>query len=257
MMIRAARAHAVAFFIGLWSCLAPLSASALEFDAMDASEKAAFGEAVRAYLMANPEVIMEAVEVLRTREAEAQADADRALVATLRDDLTQMEDVYVGGNPEGDVIFVEFLDYNCGYCRRFHPVTMAMLEENDDIRHIILEFPIQGEASVNAARFALSLRKLHGNAMYKAFHDSLMALDVATGDAALRQVADALGLDATEIEAGMMADDITNELTRNVTFADALQISGTPSWILGDYLGRGYVPLSDMRNRLDAVREAM
>ena len=83
-------------------------------------ERAQFRAEVRSYLMENPEVIMEAVALLQNREAEAQAQADLNLVGDNADAIFNDGFSWVGGNPEGDITLVEFLDYRCGYCKRAH-----------------------------------------------------------------------------------------------------------------------------------------
>ena len=97
-----------------------LPAHAFDLNSMSADEKEAFGQAVREYLLENPETIFEAVEVFRQREAEAEAAADLNLVAANADAIFNDGFSYVGGNPEGDITVVEFMDYRCGYCKRAH-----------------------------------------------------------------------------------------------------------------------------------------
>ena len=101
-----------------------LPAHAFDLNSMSAEEKEAFGQAVREYLLENPETIFEAVEVFRQREAQAEAAADLNLVAANADAIFNDGFSYVGGNPEGDITVVEFMDYRCGGIdqgRRQHP----------------------------------------------------------------------------------------------------------------------------------------
>jgi protein-disulfide isomerase len=111
--------------------------AAADLENMTADERAAFREEVRAYLMENPEVLMEAIGVLEARQAEEQLAADEDLVgehsAALFDDGTS----WVGGNLEGDVVVVEFLDYRCGYCRRAHPEINDLVETDGGIRYVV------------------------------------------------------------------------------------------------------------------------
>ena len=116
---------ALALSIGL-----AVPALAEEFSLTDMTEAQAdaFGEAVRAYLLENPEVIMEAVAVLERRDAAAQVANDAALVSTNYSEIFEDPMSHVGGNPDGDVTFVEFVDYKCGYCRKAFPELQALLE---------------------------------------------------------------------------------------------------------------------------------
>ncbi|MEC9311738.1 MAG: thioredoxin domain-containing protein, partial [Pseudomonadota bacterium] len=152
-MIRVTRAAA-----GAATALALLGApaQALDLSNMSATEREAFGAQVREYLMENPEVILEAVNLLEQRQAAAEATRDQALVA---DNLQELENdgySWVGGNPEGDITLVEFMDYRCGYCRRAAREVAELLAKDGNIRWVVKEFPILGEASVLSSRFAVA-----------------------------------------------------------------------------------------------------
>ena len=133
-----------------------LPAAAMDLKALTDEERALFRAEVRAYLMDNPQVIMEAVELLQAREAEQQAQADLNLVADNADALFNDGYSWVGGNPEGDITLVEFLDYRCGYCKRAHGEVAKLLESDGNIRLIVNELPILGEQAVIASRFAVA-----------------------------------------------------------------------------------------------------
>ena len=97
--------------------LLSLTAPAQAFDITDMSEaeRSALRAEIRAYLLDNPEVIMEAVEVLEQRQAEAQARGDVDLVRINAEAIFNDGHSWGGGNPEGDITLVEFTDYRCGF----------------------------------------------------------------------------------------------------------------------------------------------
>lgn len=229
-------------------------ASDLDFDNMSEAERAAFGAQVRAYLLENPEVIMEAVQVLEERQAAEQAQGDVQLIANNADAIFNDGYSWVGGNPEGDVTIVEFFDYRCGFCRRAHPEVAQLLEIDGNIRYIAKEFPILGENSVISSRFALAVREVAGDEAYEAAKETLIALNADMDDTVLRRLSDTLGLDADEVIAAMDSEDITAQLAKTRELAQALQINGTPSFVMGDQLIRGYVPLDAMQQIVAEAR---
>ena len=218
----------------------------MDLKALTDEERALFRAEVRAYLMENPRVIMEAVEQLQAQEAEAQAQADLNLVAVNADAIFNDGFSWVGGNPEGDITLVEFLDYRCGYCKRAHPEVTRLLENDGNIRFIVKEFPILGEQSMLASRFAVATKQVAGGDSYKALHDALMTFNGDVTLPALRRIADTLGLDTDAIVAGMESPEVTREITETRALAQRLQISGTPTFVLQDELLRGYLPLEQM-----------
>ena len=153
---------------------AAVPAAAFDVGDMTDAERKAFREEIRAYLLDNPEVLMEAIAVLEDREEAERAEADADLVAAHADALFDDGVSWVGGNPDGDVTIVEFLDYRCSYCRRAHPEIAELLAQDSDIRLIVKEFPILGEDSLMASRFAIAVHRLGGDAAYEAVHDMLI-----------------------------------------------------------------------------------
>jgi protein-disulfide isomerase len=229
---------------------------AFDIDAMSEDERAAFREEVRAYLLENPEVIMEAVAVLERRNAAEQVANDASLVATNQEAIFNDGFSYVGGNPDGDITFVEFVDYKCGYCRKAFPELNQLIENDGNIRIIYKEFPILGEESLLASRFAISAKLIGGDEAYGPLHDALMTMRGNMTPESLVALADGLGLDGAAILAGMSDPQVDAIIGENHALAGRLQISGTPTFVMEDQLLRGYVPLDGMTQIVAELREA-
>lgn len=231
-----------------------LPAQAFDISSMSAEERAEFGTQVRAYLLENPQVILEAIDILEQQNAVAEGERDKALVQHNLAELTDDGYSWVGGNPEGDITVVEFMDYRCGFCRRAKPEVEELLAQDGNIRLIIKEFPILGEASVTASRFAIAAKHVEGPEAYKAIHDALIDMRGEPSDVVLSRLADGLGYDSEAILAKMTDDKVTQELRRTRALAQNMAISGTPTFILGDEMVRGYLPLDQMKAMIDEQR---
>ncbi|MBJ3761777.1 thioredoxin domain-containing protein [Maribius pontilimi] len=217
-------------------------------------DDAAFGERVRQYLLENPQVIMEAVALLEQREAEAQTAADGDLIADNADALFDDGVSWVGGNPDGDVTVVEFLDYRCGYCRRAHPEVAELVASDGNIRLIVKEFPILGEQSVLASRFAVATLRQAGDAAYEQVNDALMTMRGDMTADSLEALGEELDIDTQAIMQDMDSDEVTAILAQNRALGQAMAINGTPSFVFGDQMVRGYVPLDAMREIVEETR---
>ena len=243
---------ALALGLGL---AAPAAAQEFSLSEMSPEQTEAFGEAVRAYLLENPEVIMEAVAVLETRQAEEQVANDAALVTANYSAIFEDPMSHVGGNPDGDVTFVEFVDYKCGYCRKAFPELKALMEADGNIRLILKEFPILGEESLLAARFAVSAKLIGGDAVYGPLHDEMMLMRGNMTEDSLVALADDLGFDGAAYLEGMSDPQVNAVLSDNHALASRLQISGTPTFVVGEQLVRGYVPLDAMTDLVADLRD--
>ncbi len=237
----------------LAACLAtPLVA--LDLDQMTPAEREAFRAEIRNYLLENPEVIMEAVDVLEQRQAAAQAQGDSDLVRANAEDIFNDGHSWVGGNPDGDITLVEFMDYRCGFCRRAFAEVESLLESDGNIRFIVKEFPILGEESMLAARFAISTQQVHGPEAYKAVHDTLMAFSGSITEDSLSRVAEGLDLDPDPILVGMDSAEVNAIISENHQLARRLSISGTPSFVMANHMLRGFLPAEDMQKMADEIR---
>ncbi|WP_171212693.1 DsbA family protein [Ruegeria sp. HKCCA5426] len=244
--------HAAPALLGLSLITGP--AQALDLNAMTEAEKQQFGEQVREYLLENPEVIIEAINILEQRNAVAEAQADKELVSANADELFNDGYSWVGGNPDGDITLVEFMDYRCGYCRRAVPEVAELLSEDGNIRLVIKEFPILGDASVLSSRFAVATKHVAGDDAYKQVHDALLEFGGEPSEVTLRRISDGLGLDSNAILEAMNSDQVTNEINQTRELARRMQISGTPSFVLGTEMLRGYLTADQMLQIADAVR---
>jgi protein-disulfide isomerase len=223
---------------------------------MTEAERAEFRAEVRAYLLENPDILSEMVAALEARQKETTAEMDRQLIAEHAAALFDDGFSFVGGNPEGGVTIVEFLDYQCGYCRRAHPDVMDLLAGDGDIRWIVKELPILGPASDLAARAAIATLIAAGPEVYRVLNDRLMRLDGPVTDASVDAALRGAGVDPAAVRARMDDPEVTRRIEATMTLAQDLAIQGTPSFVFKDRILRGYVPIDAMREILAQVREA-
>jgi protein-disulfide isomerase len=233
-----------------------LAAPAWAFDVtrMNDAERTAFQAEVRKYLLENPQVIMEAVAALEDRQAVEQAQGDAQLVQVNAQDIFQDAGSWAGGNLAGDLTLVEFVDYRCGYCRKAHDEVAELVAKDGNIRFVLKEFPILGEESMLASRFAIAVRQIAGDDAYKAMHDTLIARRGPISPQALAGLATDAGLDPLAVLARMDAPEVSAVIAANHELAGRLQINGTPTFVLGDQMLRGYVPLAGMTQLVAAAR---
>jgi len=134
---------------------------------------------VRDYLVKNPEILVEMSNALRAKQESQQAESDKSLIKAHSKQLYANQDPEMG-NPKASLTIVEFFDYNCGYCKRAHPLVKQLMAEDKDIRYIYKQFPILSESSYFAARAALAVQ-LGQPDKYQAFHEKLYTAAGAGG----------------------------------------------------------------------------
>jgi len=196
---------------------------------------------VRDYLMREPEVIYEAIQELQRRQDEAEAERqEQMLVAHAEQIFKDSRDPVA--NAESDVTIVEFFDYRCGYCRQMSDGLAALVGSPNAPRFVFKEFPILGEQSTLAAQAALAANLQGG---YKAMHFALMAVNDVSIDT-IKRLAGEQRLDVERLLADMQSEEIARHIAENIQLARTLGINGTPSFIVGDRLVPGAVPIEQL-----------
>jgi protein-disulfide isomerase len=206
---------------------------------------------VREYLMAHPEVLVEALTEYQKRLKMAdEQNRQQAIVAHMQD-LTADPTAPVMGNPAGDVVVVEFFDYRCPYCKSVAKMVRDVVAGDGKVRLVMKEFPILGPPSVQAAKAALAAVK---QGKYEAFHFALMTQPGDMSDAHIETVAGQVGLDVAQLKADMTSPEITAVIDRNIALAETIGIQGTPAFIVGKTLVPGAINADNFRKLIAKVR---
>ena len=245
--------------------LAPILAASLAMaapasaqSAMSDDEREALRAEIRAYLLEHPEVLFEAVAEYERRTASAQADMDDALIEINAEDIFADGHSWVGGNPEGDITLVEFVDYRCSFCRRAFDHVMDFVEGDSNIRLIVKEFPILGPQSELSSRLAVAVLQLGGDAAYFEVHERLLTLEGELTESAVGAMAADLGLEPAAVIERMRSEEVTGILAENRALAQRLQINGTPTFVIGGdgtgQLIRGFLPAEELHRIADDLR---
>ena len=226
---------------------APASAETA-FSQLTEQEREELGNEIRRYILDNPEVIVEALIRMQERERLAEAERGRARVGLFSDELFADRDSWAGGNLDGDITVVEFIDYRCGFCRRSQGIVEELINSDGNIRLVLKEFPILGEDSEFAARIAVAVLQLAGAPSYKAVHDRLMTHRGAFDDTLVAEMAKVAGIGPKELSVRMFEDTVVNVIAKNHLLAREMGIEGTPAFVIGGQLVGGFNELDQLRD---------
>jgi protein-disulfide isomerase len=205
------------------------------------------------YILDHPEVLLEAVRRHQEKRETAEKEQAQTAVAAHMQQLVSDPTSPVAGNPKGDVTIVEFFDYRCGYCKRVHPTIEKILTEDTNIRLVLKEFPILGPQSLSAARAALAAWKIAPE-KYMAFHNDLMTSRGEFTEAKIAATAQKAGIDPEALKAAMGDKSVDDALGRNFRLAEALNINGTPAFVVGSQLVPGAVDYGTLKKLVEEAR---
>ena len=214
-------------------------------------QRQAIESVIHDYLLQHPDVLIGALRAAEEKlKSEAGEKATQALVARHKEIFDDPE-TPVGGNPKGDVTLVEFFDYRCPYCKQVQPRLQELLAGDRELRIAYKEFPILGPVSLTAARAALAAKR---QGKYEAFHNAMMAVSGQITDDTVYQVAEKVGLDIDRLKREMTSLQIDAALKANHGLAEALDINGTPGFVIGDQIVPGAIELSSLKELVAGAR---
>jgi protein-disulfide isomerase len=225
-------------------------------ETFSATQRGEIERIVKDYLLAHPEVLQEVFGELEKRQSAAESAKHEAAVKDNAQALFNSPRQVVLGNPQGDVTFVEFFDYNCGYCKRAMTDMMDLLKTDPKLKVVLKEFPVLGPASVEAAQVAAAVRMQDrsGGKKYLEFHQKLLGgrgqVDRARAVAAAKEV----GLDVARLEKDMASDEAKATLEESFRLAEALGLNGTPSYVIGPNVVVGAVGLEALKEKVSTAR---
>jgi protein-disulfide isomerase len=232
-----------------------LGAFASHAQSISASQRTEIEKIVREYLIKNPEVLQEAISALEKKNAAAEAEKHQAAVKDNAKTLFSSARQVVIGNPQGDVTFVEFFDYNCGYCKRAMADMLDLLKHDPKLKIVLKEFPVLGPGSVEAARVAVAVRMQDSNGkMYLQFHQKLLGGRGHADKARALAVAKEVGADMARLERDMKSDEVRKSLEETFSLAEKLGLNGTPSYVIGKSVVVGAVGLDSLKEKVNTAR---
>jgi protein-disulfide isomerase len=237
-------------FAGLAFLLFLVPANAQMTDA----QKAEIEQLVQDYILANPEIVEQALMALEEKRRLEEKAKQTEAIASLGDKIFNSPNQAVVGNPDGAVTMVEFFDYNCGYCKRAFNDMQALVETNPDLKVVLKEFPILSEGSLEAARISVAVSKLNPD-KYAEFHRELLLRAGAANHDKAMSIATELGLDTDALEAEAAKDETIENFREVRSLADALGITGTPSYIIGEEAVFGAVGYDQLLERIAEARK--
>jgi protein-disulfide isomerase len=251
----------LAFAIILFSALASAPRADSKADAAKTAatgqvdkeiDKAQVESIIKDYLMAHPDVIVDALNAYQNNQQQAEADNFTKALAEHHDDVFSSS-APTAGNPNGDVTVVEFFDYNCGYCKHAISDVQQLVKNDKNVKVIFHDLPILAPSSELAARWALAAGK---QGKYWEYHQALMNFSGGKSEDTLAQLGQQLNLDVDKMRKDASSDEISKQLADNAKLAQELGIHGTPAFLINDFFAPGYMGYDNMVETVKAQRAA-
>src|SRR5580692_9621031 len=231
---------------------APVAASAQSFTDTQRSDIEAI---VKNYLISHPEVLEEAMNELSKRQAADEAAKHEASVAKNADEIFNSPRGVTLGNRDGDVTFVEFFDYNCGYCKRAMSDMLDLMKSDSKLKVVLKEFPVLGEGSVEAAKVAVAVRMQDPTGKkYLDFHQKLLGGRGVADKARAMAAAKDAGLDTARIEKDLASPEVKATIEENMKLAEEMGMNGTPSYVIGKQVVVGAIGLDGLKEKIGLAR---
>lgn len=209
---------------------------------------------IKEYILENPEVLIDSVNRYQRAQQDEQRMRQRANLLRKKDEILTTPAPFAG-NPKGDVVIVEFFDYNCGYCKRVLPDVSKIIKEDKNVKVIFKELPILGPTSIMTSKAALGVWKIEPD-KYFDYHAALMNMKASRSENNLIAEAEKLGIDAARLKKAMHSREVSDMISANREISIAIGVSGTPAFIIGDELIPGFINVQAMKEKVAMIRKS-
>ncbi|MCA1466859.1 MULTISPECIES: DsbA family protein [Bradyrhizobium] len=238
------------FALAMFGAAVPASA-----DSFSDSQRTEIEKIIKNYLVSHPEVLEEAMAELSKRQAAAETQKHQASIAQNAEAIFNSPRQVVLGNRDGDVTFVEFFDYNCGYCKRAMDDMLTIMKGDPKLKVVLKEFPVLSQGSVEAAQVGVAVRMQDPSGKkYLDFHQKLLSGRGAADKARAMQAAKEAGLDTARIEKDIASPEVRATLEENFKLAEAMGMNGTPSYVIGKQIVIGAVGVESLKEKIGIAR---
>lgn len=197
-------------------------------------------------ILANPQIIPDAITRLQQLEVEKLLASNRA----------EIEQPFAGawaGAEDGDVVLVEFFDFNCPFCRKSAADVARLLEEDPKLKVVFRDMPVLGPESERYARASLAAAQ-QGPETYRRFYTEVFSGQGSLGQERLIQTVRKAGVKEASVAEAMHSTEVGAELERNLSMGRALGLTGTPSYVIGNRILSGAVGYDALKQAIADAR---
>lgn len=221
-------------------------------ETLSAAQKTEIEAVVKDFILKNPEVLIQSFENHRVEQErklnEESTVAAKKLIAEL--DTAGFPSI---GAKDADIKIIEFMDYNCGYCKKAYEEVATVLKDDKKVKFYFVEMPILGPTSLEASKWALAA---HKQGKYFEYHTALMKHQGPKNESVLESKAKDVGLDIEKLKKDKDSADVQTQIDANLTRANLMNITGTPGFVIGESVVRGYITLDQMKEMIADQRKS-
>ena len=196
----------------------------------EVSNKDDINKIIEDFIIANPEIMIESLERYSKEKEKESRSISENIIKEYYNKKTYNNFPSIG-KENSDLILTEFIDYNCGYCKKTLSTITKILKEVNSIKIVFVDYPILSETSELAARAALAAEK---QKKYFSYHSILLENKKPITKEFLISLAESLNLNLKVFAKDLESEEIKNKIKLNIKLAQNLKIRGTPTFIIGN-----------------------
>ena len=196
------------------------------------------------FILKNPEIILKSLENYQKKVESLKINKEKEFLKKNISEIINDPLSYKEGNENSTIVFINFIDYNCIYCKKANRDVVDILENYKDIRYVVKEFPILGDQSLAVSKMVLSVLIENGPYVYKKLHQEILRSKEKITKQKVKDILKRYGFYFNETKAKKNNEIIEKHLKYNFFIANNLGISGTPTYIIGNEILWGYVEKS-------------
>jgi protein-disulfide isomerase len=224
-------------------------------DSSAVTSRAELNEAIREYIMNNPEEIMSSLESMQEKKAQKSLEKTSNYLKENRSAIENEDSPPVLGDLNGDVTIVVFYDYTCSFCKKSNEYMNQIMKSDAHVKFILRPIPILSGNSMYVTKVALAIEKISKD-KFHAIHNELIEMKLINEETIKNLIAKH-GIDYSMVENEINSYSIKQSIAKNFELAKALGVQGAPSYVINGHFLPGLVSVEKFQTIILQARSML
>ena len=195
------------------------------------------------YIKENPAFLIKILQEYQNKQNQIEQEKlNNQNLSNIEKLNSQTHSMFIG-NENSDIQIFEFVDYNCGYCVKFHNEVSNVLSQESSLKLVIIQMPILGEMSDALSKLAIASSfqgkfiEVH-NYLYSSKRKSSM--EDIYADLFL------MDIDLKQLKKDIESEAVAKLSSKHDNIADDFKFVGTPAIIIGNTIIPGFIKADEI-----------
>ena len=190
------------------------------------------------YIQENPAFLIKTLQDYQNKQNQLEQEKiSNQNLSNIEKLNLQTHNMFIG-NANSDIQIFEFVDYNCGYCLKFHNEVTSVISRENSLKLVIIQMPILGRMSDELSKLALA-SSLQGK--FKEVHNYLYSSNRKSRIEDIYADLFLMDVDINQLEKDLESEVVLKLISQHSNIVKDFKFTGTPAIIIGNTIIPGFI----------------